>query len=115
MHVWLHAEYRQFGHVRKSGETIAVPDAVGAGMVAKGQACPVVDGVHQCQLLTTISGGQGDYLNGQMDAPANVVMVPTKWSRQKRLKLQAAAHRSRAVRAAIKGKRWDQISPKGLW
>ena len=113
MNVHLHAEYRQFARVRQSGEIITVRDGIGTGLIARGEACPVIDGVYQCQLADPPEVS-GEYLDEQMNAPANEMMLPVKWSRQKRLKLQATAHRSRKIREAIKGKRWEQV-PRGIW
>jgi len=113
--IWLHTEYRgAFGRLRQPGETITVRDGVGEGLIAKGAGCPVVDGAHQCQIAAEESIAPDDYLDEQMDAPANEVMLPVKWSRQQRLKLQAAARRSPAVRALIRGKRFEDI-PRSAW
>ena len=121
MEVWLHSEYRQFRHLRQPGDVITVRDGVGAGLVAKGAACPVINGEHQCQKTSDPStsaigglAGTDNYLDEQMDTPAHGMMLPVKWSRQKRRKLQEVAHRSRAMRALIKGKRFENI-PRSVW
>ena len=118
MEVWLHSEYRQFRHLRQPGDVITVRDGVGAGLVAKGAACPVINGEHQFQKTSDshiVHQGQTDnYLDEQMDTPADAMMLPVKWSRQKRRKLQEVAHRSRVMRALIKGKRFEDI-PRGVW
>jgi hypothetical protein len=114
--VWLHAQYRQFRRVHQIGETISVRDGIGAGLIAKQLACPIVDGEHRCGMipLEPVSAAFQDYLDEQMDAPVNEAMLPVKWSRQKRLKLQAAARRSPAIRAQLRGKRFENI-PRNVW
>ena len=114
MEVWLHSEYRQFRHLRQPGDVITVQEGVGAGLIARKAACLVMNGEHQCQVVLTPDMPTDLYLDEQMDAPANEMMVPAKWSRQKRLKLQAAARRSPSMRALIKGKRFEDI-PRSVW
>ena len=101
MQVYLHQEYRQFRRLRTVGEIITARDGVGAGLVTRGAACPVVDGLHQCQV---VGAPQPVYLDEQLDSPEAEVMLPAKWSLDKRTKMRNAMHRSKRVRAQLLGK-----------
>ena len=102
MQVWLHQEYQQFARLRQPGEIVNVRDKVGAGLVARGAACPVVDGIHQCQVVGVTPSPT--YLDEQMDAPLNEAMLPTKWSGKRREQMRAAMRRSPEVRRELRGK-----------
>lgn len=114
MQVWLHVEYQQFRQVRQPGQLIVVSDGIGKGLIARGQACPDVNGLHECRLADA-RVVVGEYLDEQMDTPANEMMRPIKYSWQKRAKINAAAKRSSRVRQLIRGKRFEEISPRGLF
>ena len=102
MQVWLHQDYRQFARLRQPGEIINVRDKVGVGLVARGAACPVVDGTHQCQVVGVTPAPA--YLDEQLDSPVVGVMLPTKWSGGKRDKMRRAMRRSPEVRRELRGK-----------
>ena len=109
MQVYLHQEYRQFARLRTVGEIITVRDGVGAGLVAKGLACPVVDGEHQCQ-VTPIPVPEEEYLDEMLESPRDEMLLPSnKWSGQKRRNIRRAAGRSVAVRRVINGRRFEDI------
>ena len=109
MQVYLHQEYRQFRRVRTVGEIITVRDGVGAGLVARTAACPVVDGQHQCQIVAA-PVPLGEYQDEMMEAPANEVMIPSnKWSHQKKDKMRRLRGRSVAARRVLNGRRFEDI------
>ena len=114
MQVWLHVEYRQFRQIRQPGQLIVVSEGIGNGLIARSQACPDVNGVHECRLEVPVAVGN-EYLDEQMDTPANEMMRPFKYSTQKREKIRAAARRSFRVRQITRGKRFEEISPRGLF
>lgn len=108
MEVYLHREYRQFTRVRTAGEIITVRDAVGAGLVSRAAACPVVDGEHQCQMPAAAT--PGEYLDEMLDSPDVEVMLPSnRWSHQKLAKMKRAYGRSVVVRRQVNGRRLDQV------
>ena len=109
MQVYLHQEYRQFTKLRAAGETITVRDGVGAGLVERGAACPVVNGEHQCQVLP-FSEPEGEYLDEMLESPQDEMLLPSnKWSGQKRRNIRRAVGRSVAVRRVVNGRRFEDI------
>lgn len=114
MQIYLHQEYRQFRRMRTVGEIITVRDGIGAGLISRGAACPVMDGQHQCQVVGAASITESGYEDEMMESPADRVLLPVKWSHSKRQKIRAAGHRSKVVRSVIRGRRFEDIQVSEL-
>ena len=123
MQVYFHSEYRQFTRLRQPGETVNVRDNVGNMLIARNQACPVVDGGHQCRQAppsasqfrpTSPTVGVADapgYLDEMQDNDVDEMMLPVRWSHSNRTKMRNASKRSLRVRRVLIGQNFQDIQP----
>jgi hypothetical protein len=114
--VYLHADYRQFRRLRRAGEVVNLRENIVAGLIARGDACPVMDGQHQCQLSNPSLAAVAPvgYEDEMLESPADRVMLPVKWSHSKRARIRGAAHRSVRVRRVVRGRLLHEIQPSEL-